>query len=212
VGTINLPSWLAQTDFRIEYENFIAALTDDKSSKIYKAITFATFAHGEQLRKYTNEPYVFHSLRVALTVKHYTKGNVSAICAAILHDVVEDTEYTISSIEELFGSIIAKLVFDVTDLPKSEGTNREFRKEDTRKRLAVAEPDSKTVKLADLLDNAISIINHDPKFAKVFLEELNLLLPILQDGGNTELCTRVSRVLIDGRLAILRGMRLSSEA
>jgi (p)ppGpp synthase/HD superfamily hydrolase len=92
---------------------------------------FATMAHGNQRRKYTDEPYIFHPLSVALIVKHYTNCDENAICATVLHDVVEDTDCTQSEIDELFGDTIGRLVFDVTDDPPAAGGSRSERKEKT---------------------------------------------------------------------------------
>ena len=70
---------------------------------LYKAIRFANIAHHGQVRKYTLEPYINHPLAVAEIIENYagTWGQ-TMLCAAVLHDTVEDTETTIDEIFEHF--------------------------------------------------------------------------------------------------------------
>ena len=153
---------------------------------IKKAIEFATEAHGEQLRKYTGEPYVTHPIQVAKILNDNAE-NISQrqVVAAILHDVVEDTDVTLDDIRKVFGPDVETLVFWLTDVSKPEDGNRKLRKELDRKHIAKAPVEAKTIKLADIIDNGSSITEHDSKFAKVFLEEKRLVLEVLKDGDKT---------------------------
>ena len=142
------------------------------------AIAIAEFAHTGQVRKYTGEPYINHPIAVAKMVLHYFP-DVSAVCAAILHDVVEDSAITIEDLSDSrlgLGQEIVRLVDDLTDISTPEVGNRKARKAMDRAHTANAHPIAKLVKLADLLDNSRSITEHDPKFAKVYLAEKSLLL------------------------------------
>ena len=153
---------------------------------INKARKFAEAAHCsiDQRRKYTNDPYIVHPAAVAKIVSTVT-DNVEMICAAWLHDVVEDTPVTLDEICSEFGDIVAHLVSDLTDVSVPSDGNRKIRKTIDREHTRQASPEAKTVKLADLIDNARSITKHDPGFARVFMEEKRLLLEVLQEGDET---------------------------
>ena len=146
-----------------------------------KAQIFATHAHAGQVRKYTHDPYTVHLTSVANKVSSVT-DDPSIIAAAWLHDTVEDTPVIFADIEDEFGKTIRELVESLTDISKPEDGNRKVRKELDRNHLKEASPGAKTVKLADLIDNAPSIIEGNKKFAKVFMEEMKLLLEVLREG------------------------------
>lgn len=147
-----------------------------------KAKTFATKAHEGQIRKYTAEPYINHPVAVAKIVADVGSDN-SMIAAALLHDVVEDTDTTIQDIIKHFGINIASMVSDLTDVSKSSDGNRKARKEIDREHTRMASPSAKTIKLADMIDNMASTIKYDPEFAKVYIAEKKLLLEVLLDGN-----------------------------
>ena len=162
------------------------------------AYNFAVKAHGDQVRKYTGEPYVNHCVEVAKIVQS-VGGDIQMICAALLHDVIEDTPVTI---EELnadchgFRWGICDLVVWLTDVSKPEDGNRAARKALDRANIAAAPPQAKTIKLADLISNSASIVKHDPKFAKTYLREKRLLLEVLKDGDST-LWARANDILLE---------------
>jgi|AntRauTorcE11898_2_1112593.scaffolds.fasta_scaffold75455_1 (p)ppGpp synthase/HD superfamily hydrolase len=145
--------------------------------KVAKARAFAIAAHSAagQVRKYTGEPYHVHPAEVAQIVTA-RGGDQAQICAAWLHDVVEDTAVTIELIETEFGKDVAELVGWLTDVSKPEDGNRAERKAIDRKHTAQAPKRAKFVKLADLISNTSSIVEHDAKFAKVYLAEKRLLI------------------------------------
>ena len=149
------------------------------------AYRFAKEAHGDQKRKYTGDPYITHPVRVAQLVAAVT-DDVEMICAALLHDVVEDTEVTIGDIDSAgFGVSIAILVNDLTDISKPSDGNRATRKHIDRMHTAQASRRAKTVKLADLIDNSCSIVVYDPDFARVYMHEKEALLEHLKEGDPT---------------------------
>lgn len=160
--------------------------------------------HGEQQRKYTNEPYWYHLVNVATLVKEY-KGNQAMVMAAFLHDVLEDTQcqhfdlYCFLADKyglELSYSVCA-MVSDLTDYYTSEffpQHNRKKRKELESKRLGSILPESQTIKYCDLIDNTSSIVAHDPKFAKVYLQEKEQMLTSMTQG-DPELWIRAWNVL-----------------
>lgn len=150
---------------------------------VTKAKYFAIAAHEAvgQKRKYTGEPYWHHPERVAATVEEYG-GSPEQIAAAWLHDTVEDTGVELSTIQEMFGSHVADLVSDLTDISTPEDGNRKTRKLLDLHHTAGASPEAKTIKLADLIDNTICIVKHDKKFAETYLKEKALLMEVLTEG------------------------------
>lgn len=151
-----------------------------------KVIRFAHIAHSGQVRKYTNLiPYIQHPLAVASLIRENVEFlSNTMIHAAILHDTVEDTEVTLDDIELFFGPVVKGLVYWVTDKSKPEDGNRAARKAIDRAHIACAPGRAQTIKLADLIDNAGSIQKYDSDFAKVYMMEKKLLLPLLTKGDS----------------------------
>lgn len=151
-----------------------------------RAKDFATRHHAAvgHKRKYTGEDYISHCLAVAELVRS-VRHTEAMIAAALLHDCAEDTAATLDDVERLFGHEVACLVEMLTDVSKKSDGNRAARKAIDRAHTAKSSPDAKTVKLADVIDNARSIVEHDAKFAKVYLAEKRLLLDVLRDGDAT---------------------------
>lgn len=152
---------------------------------VKKAQVFAGFHHASinQMRKYTNEPYIVHPAAVAKIVS--TVPHTEAmIAAAWLHDTVEDTPATLDMIKAEFGEEIASLVEMLTDVSMPEDGNRVKRKAIDRAHTAQASPAAKTIKLADLIHNSESILKHDVQFAKVYMAEKTELLKVLGEGDS----------------------------
>ncbi len=132
-----------------------------------KALQFATAAHGDQMRKFTEELYIEHPKRVAKMVKTVPHTR-EMICAAYLHDTVEDTSVEIGEIREKFGDKVASLVAELTDEYIKENyphLNRRVRKNKEVERQAGISAEAKTIKLADVIDNTMDIVKNDPGFA-----------------------------------------------
>lgn len=148
-----------------------------------RARDFATHHHAsiDQRRKYTGEPYIAHPAAVVELVRSVPHTE-AMICAAWLHDVVEDTPATLNEVERVFGHEVATLVEMLTDVSKPTDGNRSKRKAMDRDHTAKSSPQAKTIKLADLIDNTRSIVTRDRNFAKVYLAEKSLLLEVLKDG------------------------------
>ena len=142
------------------------------------ARTFASRAHYGQVRKYTGEPYIEHPLEVAKIVRKHN-GSKEMVAAALLHDVVEDTDVTLDEVRQEFGDAVANLVDDLTDVSKPEDGNRAFRKAMDRDHTAQASAAAMVIKAADLISNTKSIVEHDPSFARVYLKEKRALLDVM---------------------------------
>jgi (p)ppGpp synthase/HD superfamily hydrolase len=151
---------------------------------VEKARVFATAAHGAvaQLRKYTNEPYIVHPAEVASIIDNVEGASHAMVAAAWLHDVVEDTGVTLETIKAEFGTEVAELVGWLTDVSRPEQGNRATRKAIDRAHTAMASAEAQTIKLADLISNCTSIVEHDATFAKTYLEEKRMLLEVLTKG------------------------------
>jgi len=153
--------------------------------KLQKAIEFATNAHKGQKRKYTGEDYIVHPIAVMEILRGFN-FHEEILCAAVLHDTVEDTPVTLQDIEENFGTIVAKLVEDLTDVFTKEAfpqINRKYRKQLECYRILKISGHAKSIKVADLIDNTKSIVEHDEAFSGVYLKEKQELLFVL-DGAH----------------------------
>lgn len=146
-----------------------------------RAKEFAIKAHGDQKRKYTGLPYWVHLAEVANLVASIG-GDDEMIAAAWLHDTVEDTNTGLDVICSEFGPRVASLVEDLTDVSKPTDGNRATRKAFDRRHTGAGSPDAKTIKLADLISNTADIRKNDPDFAKVYIAEKELLMPLLVAG------------------------------
>lgn len=147
----------------------------------YKAMIFAREVHKDQRRKYTGNPYVDHLAEVAgivATVLPFFTPNLKElmIACAWLHDCMEDQSVTQSQLSRRFGVAVSHGVYLLSDL---EEGNRAERKIASRERLSKAPGWVQTIKCADLISNTSSIVEYDPKFAKVYLEEKRLLLEVM---------------------------------
>lgn len=147
-----------------------------------RAKAFAFMHHGRigQLRKYTGEPYITHPAAVVELVRG-VEHTEEMLAAAWLHDTVEDTEATHEDIANEFGREVARYVWFLTDTDARYG-NRKTRKKIDFYRMSAAPAAAKTIKLADLIHNTGSIMQHDPDFARVYLREKEVLLNALTDG------------------------------
>lgn len=164
---------------------------------IEKARDFAITAHGEQKRKYTGEPYVVHTQEVADIVQR-VGGDPCMVAAAHLHDVIEDTPTAIEQVRDAFGPEVARLVAALSDqIPLSFG-NRKARKRAESDRLALCDARVQTIKLADIISNARSIVERDPGFAHhAFVPEC-LYLVERMDKGDANLRTEALAALAPG--------------
>ncbi len=152
---------------------------------IQKAYEVALDAHKEQKRK-SGMPYVLHPLSVAVTVAEM-ELDWHAICAALLHDVVEDTDYTTEDIREIFGNQVAELVDGVTKLDKIQYTSKEEREmENLRKMFLAMAKDIRVIiiKFADRLHNMTTLISmSEEKQREKARETLSIFAPLAHRLG-----------------------------
>jgi guanosine-3',5'-bis(diphosphate) 3'-pyrophosphohydrolase len=154
-------------------------------SRLTRAGIFAEMAHGSQVRKYTGEPYVTHCLNVAMLVGTAQHCTEDMQIAAMLHDVVEDTDVRLGEVMREFDTDVAVLVWHLTDQFTKERYpewNRQERKRCECKRLSRISPEAQTIKYADIIDNAVSIRKHDPNFFRIYRAECSKLLDVMTQG------------------------------
>jgi (p)ppGpp synthase/HD superfamily hydrolase len=102
------------------------------------------------------------------------------LVAAVLHDVVEDTETTLSDIKSEFGDEVARLTSYLTDISMPEDGNRQKRKRIDAQWYAQGPAEAQTIKVADFIDNTWDIAQHAPKFWEVYKLEKMYALDLLQ--------------------------------
>jgi (p)ppGpp synthase/HD superfamily hydrolase len=174
------------------------------NAKMKIALEFATKAHDGQLRKYTGEPYINHPIAVGDALKSlYKQTSNNMICAAILHDTVEDTDTTLFDINENFGNDVANLVYWLTDKSKKSDGNRKQRKYIDAMHILGAPYNAQIIKLADLIDNTSSIVKHDKDFAKVYLSEKRFILMQMDEYiKSLDIYKEAMRVLVDSEFKV----------
>ena len=167
---------------RISYRT----LSKEDKAMIRKAFVTAVEAHKDQRRK-SGEAYIFHPIAVAQIVAAEIGMDATSITAALLHDVVEDTEYTLKDIEQLFGETVAKIVDGLTKISslKKEG-NISLQAENFRKMLLTLNDDIRVIiiKIADRLHNMQTMDAMQPdKQVKIASETLYIYAPLAHRIG-----------------------------
>ncbi len=140
---------------RISYQT----LSNDDKKMIRSAFEIAVDAHKEQRRK-SGEAYIFHPIAVAKIVASEIGLDAISIASALLHDVVEDSEYTLDDIERMFGETVARIVDGLTKiahLKKDMGTSQQA--ENFRKMLLTLHDDVRVIiiKIADRYHNMLTM-------------------------------------------------------
>ena len=167
---------------RISYQT----LSDEDKKLIRLAFDTAVDAHKNQRRK-SGEPYIFHPIAVAKIVASQIGLDAIAIASALLHDVVEDTDYTIEDIERLFGNTVAHIVEGLTKISSMSRENDiSLQAENFRKLLLTMNDDVRVIliKIADRLHNMQTMDSMaDYKQAKIASETLYIYAPIAHRIG-----------------------------
>ena len=144
-----------QLEFEALLEDYRHTNHRQKIELITKAFNFAKAAH-KGIKRRSGEPYIMHPLAVArIVVKEIGLGSTS-ICSALLHDVVEDTDYTIEDIENLFGPKIAQIVDGLTKISGGVFAEKASEQAENFRRLLITMSEDIRViliKIADRLHN-----------------------------------------------------------
>ena len=159
--------------------------TEESVKMIRRAFEFAREAR-QGVRRKSGEPYILHPLAVAkIAVKEIGLGTKSAV-AALLHDVVEDTDYTVEDIANLFGPKIASLVDGLTKISEVMGSNTTKQAESFRKMILTLADDVRVIliKIADRLHNMRTLDSMpEHKQVKIASETLYIYAPLAHRMG-----------------------------
>ena len=157
----------------------------EERKNIRKAFDLAVEAHKDQRRK-SGEPYVFHPIAVAKIVADEIGLGAISIISALLHDVVEDTDYTIEDIEQLFGETVARIVNGLTKISHLKKDDASIQAENYRKMLLTLNDDVRVIliKIADRYHN-MQTLGFMPleKQARIASETLFIYAPLAHRLG-----------------------------
>ncbi len=170
-----------------------------------KAFKVADEAHKGMRRK-SGEPYILHPIAVAKIVNHEMGLGVKSICCALLHDVVEDSDYTIEDIENMFGQKIASIVDGLTKISGVFDSNSSFQAENFRKMLLTLAEDVRVilVKLADRLHNMRTLYAlPQHKQMKISAETLYLFAPLAHRMGFYAIKTELEDLSLKYRYPVI---------
>ena len=167
---------------RISYQT----LSDKDKKMIRLAFDTAVDGHRDQRRK-SGEAYIFHPINVAKIVANQIGLDATSICAALLHDVVEDTRFTLEEIERLMGNTVAKIVHGLTKISNlKKDKNISLQAENFRKMILTLNDDVRVIiiKIADRLHN-MQTMDAMPEYkqVKIASETLYIYAPLAHRIG-----------------------------
>lgn len=175
---------------RSQYRALIKSATDRGADKddlalIKKAYKVAEDAHKDVRRK-SGEPYITHPIAVALIVSHEIGLGPQSIAAALMHDVIEDSEYTREDLDRMFGSSVAYIVEGLTKIQGIFDMQTSMQSENFRKLLVSISDDVRVVliKMADRLHNmrTLNSMSH-AKQLKIASETMYIFAPLAHRMG-----------------------------
>lgn len=171
------------------YKDLIAntyrTLDEEQNKLIRKAFDIALDAHKDQRRK-SGEPYIYHPIEVAKIVANEIGLGATSIACALLHDVIEDSEYTYDDIKKIFGEKIADIVNGLTKISVMNHQNISVQSENYRKLLLTLSEDFRVIliKIADRLHNMRTLESMAPdKQKKIASETVYIYAPLAHRLG-----------------------------
>ncbi|MCF0178548.1 MAG: bifunctional (p)ppGpp synthetase/guanosine-3',5'-bis(diphosphate) 3'-pyrophosphohydrolase [Bacteroidales bacterium] len=188
-----------------EYESLLLqsrkrGLSEEQYNLVQKAFEFANEAH-RNVRRRSGVPYIIHPISVAKIVVSEIGLGCKSICAALLHDVVEDTEYTVEDIRNYFGDRIAILVDGLTKiksaLDKDKKSESSLQAENFKRILLTLNDDARIVliKMADRLHNLRTIeFMPEYKSEKVLSETMYIFIPLAHRLGLYNIKTEMENI------------------
>lgn len=204
-------------------DSYLATRHRKKVEIITKAFNFANHAH-RGVRRLSGEPYIMHPLAVAQIVCSEIGLGSTSICCALLHDVVEDTDYTVEDISNLFGPKIAQIVEGLTKISGGIfGAQASSQAENFKKLLLTMSEDIRVilVKIADRLHNMRTLgAQPENKKYKISGETLYIYAPLANRLGLNTIKTELENLSfkyehpdiyseIEGKLAATEAERLT---
>ncbi|KFC19967.1 RelA/SpoT family protein [Chryseobacterium sp. FH1] len=165
--------------------NTYRTLDEEQNKLIRKAFDIALDAHKDQRRK-TGEPYIYHPIEVAKIVANEVGLGATSIACALLHDVIEDSEYTYEDLKKIFGETIADIVNGLTKISVMNQQNISVQSENYRKLLLTLSEDFRVIliKIADRLHNMRTLDSmHPVKQKKIASETSYIYAPLAHRFG-----------------------------
>lgn len=207
--------------FRHLLDTYIASRHRKKVDIITKAFNFARQAH-KGVRRLSGEPYVMHPIAVAQIACEEVGLGSTSICAALLHDVVEDTDYTTEDIENIFGAKVAQIVDGLTKISGGIfGEQASAQAENFKKLLLTMSDDIRVIliKICDRLHNMRTLKSQPAnKQYKIAGETLYIYAPLANRLGLNKIKTELENLsfryehpdqyaMIEQKLASTQAMR-----
>lgn len=185
---------MIQQAFQELLNDYLATNHRKRIEIITKAFNFANQAH-RGVKRLSGEPYIMHPLAVAKIVCNEIGLGSTSICSALLHDVVEDTDYTTEDIENIFGPKIAQIVDGLTKISGGIfGDQASAQAENFKKLLLTMSSDIRVIliKIADRLHNMRTLASQAPnKKYKIAGETLYLYAPLAHRLGLNKIKTEL---------------------
>ncbi len=192
-----MESKMVDDAFRRLVDSYLATRHRKKVEIITKAFNFARHAH-KGVRRLSGEPYIMHPIAVAQIVCSEIGLGSTSICSALLHDVVEDTDYTVEDIENMFGPKIAQIVDGLTKISGGLfGEKASAQAENIKKLLLTMNEDIRVilVKMADRLHNMRTLGSQPPnKRYKISGETLYIYAPLANRLGLNAIKTELENL------------------
>lgn len=166
-------------------KNTYVSLSEEDKKLIRRAFDLAVDAHKDQRRK-TGEPYIYHPIAVAKIVADEIGLGAVSIAAALMHDVVEDTDYTLDDIKKLFGEKIAKIIDGLTKIAVLNKQDVSIQSENYKKLLLTLSEDVRVIliKIADRLHNMRTLDSmREDKQLKIASETVYIYAPLAHRMG-----------------------------
>ena len=160
-------------------------LNDEQLEFIKKAFEIALDAHKDQRRK-SGEPYIFHPIAVAKIVANELGLGATSIACALLHDVIEDSDYSYEDLEKIFSKKVADIVNGLTKISVMNNQNVSVQSENYRKLLLTLSNDFRVIliKIADRLHNMRTLDSMQPdKQKKIAAETVYIYVPLAHRLG-----------------------------
>ena len=188
---------MIQEAFQELLNDYLATKHRKRKDIITKAFNFANEAH-KGIRRRSGEPYIMHPITVAKIVCNEIGLGSTSICSALLHDVVEDTDYTVEDIENIFGPKIAQIVDGLTKISGGIfGDRASAQAENFKKLLLTMSNDIRVIliKIADRLHNMRTLGSMLPsKQYKIAGETLYIYAPLANRLGLNKIKTELENL------------------
>ena len=188
---------MIQQAFQELLNDYLATKHRKRVEIITKAFNFANHAH-KGIKRRSGEPYILHPIAVAKIVCNEIGLGSTSICAALLHDVVEDTDYTVEDIENIFGHKIAQIVDGLTKISGGIfGDRASAQAENFKKLLLTMSDDIRVIliKIADRLHNMRTLGSMLPnKQYKIAGETLYIYAPLANRLGLNRIKTELENL------------------